>query len=934
MNPETTKDWPAGGSHHQSFHAHSLAPNSPANLGSLLPRLPSYGLALTLVISLLLRATPALLAAPLHPGLTSSQLEPELKGLVLIEELNCVACHSGDPSLITRSKKAPRLAEVGSRVNPSYLEAFIREPHGTKPGTTMPDVLKHLGEEERKQATTALTHFLLSLRKNDFAPQPPDAVAALHGKRLFHARGCAQCHSPRDDKGAESLAKQSVPLGALEKKYSFKSLVNFLRQPHASRPSGRMPDLRLSGQDMDRIAHYLLQETRVPGALAYTLYRGDVWEGIDSDKVKAERAGQVKDFDSDSLGKLQHHTAVKYEGWLNLTNQGRYAFYLKMNGGSLVVDGKPVIQQEPSDRRGVKQLEGATELAAGWHKLQLTYFHTGREPKFSCEMAGPQFARQPIPSSMLSISNQPIPTFEPLKVDAVFAARGREHFGKLGCANCHDDLRVPPTAATPFAKLNPTLGCLSEATGPWPRFDLSADQRAWIAKSLPRAEHPLLNDQQQINKTLAAFNCIACHERTGLGGFAPERNSLFTGTQPSLGDQGRVPPPLTHVGAKLQPEWLADVLLRGKRQRGYLDAAMPQFGEAQVGHLVELFGKVDALEKVTIPKIANLQESKAAGHEMIGVSGLSCIVCHEFNGQKSGEMSALDLVYVTERLKKDWFHLYLRQPARFHPTVIMPSYWPDGKSVRPNLLGGDAAQQIEALWTYLADGVRVKKPVGLSRESNELRVGDVTEVCRGRSSIGYRGIGVGYPERISLAFDAEEMTLRQLWKGEFANVDLGSFRPRGTDQIAFPPGIPFHRLKSLEDNWPYKGKTSYSFPQDHGYQFRGYHLDAQRRPTFLYHYGDIAVQDYFEDVRDKEGKAYFKRTLRFETPTEQSPFYFRAAAGKNITAPSDRSFGLAQLQLRITSEHKGIVREGNAGEVLIPLTLPKGRSTLTLEYQW
>lgn len=874
------------------------------------------------------------LAEVLVPGSASSQLAPEHKGLVLIEELNCVACHTSDASLVARSKKAPRLAEVGSRVNPAHLAAFIRDPHGTKPGTTMPDVLKHLTDAERTQAATALAHFLSSLRKSDFSLQPPDAVAAQHGQRLFHSRGCAACHSPRDGKGVESLPKTSVPLGALETKYSFKSLVNFLRQPHASRPSGRMPDLRLSGQDLERIAHYLLQHTRVPGHLAYTLYRGDVWEGLGSDKVVAERAGQVKDFDLESLGKPQHHTAIQYEGWVNLANQGRYTFFLKLNGGSLTVDGKPVIEQEPSDRRGVKQLEGAADLAAGWHKIQLTYFHTGREPKLALEMAGPQFARGPIPSAMLSVSKDPIPAFAPLQVDAALAARGREHFSQHGCANCHDDLRVPAKSATPFAKLNSARGCLSDATGAWPRFDLTAEQRAWITKALPLAEQPKLDDKQQINKTLAALNCVACHERSGLGGIAPERNALFTGTQPALGDQGRVPPPLTHVGAKLQPEWLADVLLRGKRQRGYLDAAMPQFGEAQVGHLVELFGKVDALEKVTIPQIANLQESKAAGHEMIGFSGLSCIVCHEFNGQKSGEMSALDLVHVTERLKKDWFHLYLRQPARFHPTVIMPSYWPDGKSVRPNLLGGDAAQQIEALWVYLADGVRVKKPVGLSRESTELRVGDVTELCRGRSSIGYRGIGVGYPERISLAFDAEEMALRQLWKGEFANAEMGSFRPRGTDQIAFPPGIPFHRLKSLEDNWPYKSKTSHAFPQDHGYQFRGYHLDAARRPTFLYHYGDIAVQDFFEDVRDKAGQAFFKRTLRFETTTETPPFYFRAAAGKGVTAQSDRSFAIAPLQLRITSDHKGIVREGNAGEVLIPLTLPKGRSTLTLEYQW
>ena len=892
---------------------------------------------ITFVTLLQFSAVPGVFAEAIVPGLASSKLDPELKGQVLIEELNCAACHSGDASVAARSKKAPRLAEIGSRVNPNFIEVFIRDPHAAKPGTTMPDTLAQLGEEEKKQAAKSLTHFLLSLKKNDFSPQPPDAVAAEHGKHLFHSRGCAACHSPRDDTGAELLAQTSAPLGALEKKYCFKSLVDFLRQPHASRPSGRMPDLRLSGQDIDRIAHYLLQNTRVPGSLAYTLYRGQVWEGLDSDKVRAERAGHVKDFALESLGTVQHHTGIKYEGWMNIVEKGRYTFFLKMNGGSLSLDGTSIIQQEPSDRRGVKQMEGAVELATGWRKIQLTYFHTGHEPKFSFEMAGPNFARQAIPSSMLSISNEKVPVFEALKVDAELAARGREQFGKLGCANCHNDLQVPSTSgksSPAFAKLDATRGCLSEGAGVWPRFDLNAEQRGWIIKALPHAEQPILDDKRQIDKTLVTFNCIGCHDRAGLGGIAKERKALFTGTQEAMGDQSRLPPPLTHIGAKLQPEWIAEVLLHGKRQRGYLDASMPQFGEANVGHLVELFGKVDELETVPIPKIANIQESKNAGCEMMGTSGYSCIACHDFNGQKSAGVGALDIVQATERLKKNWFHLYLRQPMRFHPTVIMPTYWPDGESMRSNILGGDATQQIEAIWVYLEDGIRAKRPVGLSRQSSELRVGDVTEVCRGHSTAGYRGIGVGYPERINLAFDSEEMALRQLWKGEFANVDLGTFHPRGTALITFPKGIPFHRLKSLEDNWPYKSKTNYLFPQDHGYQFRGYHLDALRRPTFFYHYGDIAVEDYFEDVRDKEGKAYFKRTLHFETPAEQLPFYFRAAVGKGISRQSERNFNIDQLQLRITSEHNGIVREGNPAEVLISLTLPKGRSTLTLEYQW
>jgi hypothetical protein len=293
----------------------------------------------------------------------------------------------------------------------------------------------------------------------------------------------------------------------------------------------------------------------------------------------------------------------------------------------------------------------------------------------------------------------------------------------------------------------------------------------------------------------------------------------------------------------------------------------------------------------------------------------------------------MDLAGVTDRIQKNWFHLYMRQPSRFHPTVIMPSYWPGGHSIRKEVLGGDSGRQIEALWDYLADGVRARNPVGLSRQSPELRVAGETVICRGRGPAGYRGIGIGYPERISLAFDSEQMSLRQLWKGEFASVDSGSFNPRGEDRITFPSGIPFHRLASMDDAWPYKGKTNYEFPQDHGYQFRGYSLDKQKRPTLLYHYGDITVEDFFEDVPDSGGKAFFRRTMTFSAPAKQTAFYFRAAAGKTIT-PAASGWQIDKLNLRLSGERRGQVREGNPKELLIPVELPEGKTILTLEYQW
>ena len=867
------------------------------------------------------------------PGIESAQLDPALKGRLLLEELNCIACHAAPVGVDLKSQAAPRLAEVAQRVAPAYLEKFIGSPQDTKPGTTMPDLLAKLPAAERTTTAQQLTHFLLSLKASTFAPQAPDAVAAAQGEKLFHARGCAACHSPRDAQGRETLPAKSVPLGALEQKYSLRSLVEFLRQPHLSRPSGRMPDLKLPARELECIAHYLLRDTRVPGHLNYTMYRGQVWEGIGHEAVEPERGGYVDDFSLSNFDRVHHHMALRFEGWINVKADGDYQFFLKANGATLSIDGKEVAALAPKDRRGVQAFDGKATLRAGRHPIRLDYYHTGREPALSFEWAGPNSARQAIAANLLSVSEQPIAAFTRPSVDAELAAQGRQKFSQLGCSSCHNDVGVPAsTPAVALTMADVTRGCLDPQSPRGARFDLSAEQAEWIRAALKQGFATALTPAQTVHTELARFNCIACHERRGLGGLAPERNALFTSTAPALGDQGRLPPPLSDVGAKLTTAGLEGAMLQGQRPRPYIETVMPQFGETNMRPLVALFSQVDKLEQAVLPTVGNLQESKNAGYEMIGEKGFSCIACHDFNGQKSAGAGALDLVNATTRLQKNWFHLYMRSPQRFHPGIIMPSYWPGGQSLRPDVLGGDATQQIEALWTYLEGGTRAKNPLGLSRQSKELRVTDVAEMARGRSSIGYRGVAVGYPGRISLGFDSEEMALRQLWKGEFANVDLGSFQPRALDtMVAFPAGVPFHRLKSLDDNWPAKGKTTYGFPQNLGYQFRGYDLDAQRRPTFHYEYGDVKVDDFFEDVTPKDGSAFFQRTLRFTAPAGTAPFFFRAACGTKVAATGPQTYQADKLTIRVRGTQSGQVREG---ELLLPLNLPAGSSTLTLEYQW
>lgn len=879
-------------------------------------------------------------AHPIIPSLHSNKISDQLQGHILTEELNCTACHKSHASFATKSKQSPRLSDIGSRINPHYLEAFITDPHNTKPGTTMPDLLTGMTPEKKASVAKSITHFLLSTKPNNFSPIVPDQVAAHKGQQLFHSRGCVACHSPRDEKGNELLPKTSAPLGNLSKKYSHHSLVEFLTDPLKTRPSGRMPKLDLPPKEINDIAHYLLRNTKIPGHINYTLHHGSIWEGIHTDGVTAIKSGHTPDFNLSNLDNQRRTFAVEYESWLNITTPGDHTFYLTMNGGSLTIDGQQLFNKQPSQLRAPTNFQKTIHLQPGLKKIKLTYYNTGDSPALSVEIKTPSSKRAPIPTSLLSVSKQPITKFKPITLDPHLITQGRHHFTSLGCASCHDDLAIKSTTThhTPFAKLTPNKGCLTPpnkiiTSSNTPNFHLSPHQHTLIQSSLQTATQPL-TDKQQINKTLTTFNCTACHHRSDVGGIDPARLHTFTTTHPELGDQGRIPPTLNNIGAKLQPKWLHQVLTEGKRQRHYMNLTMPQYGESNIAHLTPLFAKVDSLETVTFPEIANIKESKNAGYNMIGPKGFSCIACHHFNGKNSSGAGALDLVNTTNSLQKNWFHLFMQNPSRFHNTGIMPNFWPSGKSIRPDLLEGKPDQQIEALWEYLADGPRAKKPQGLSRQTNQVRVFDKAEIVRGRGTAGFRGIGVGYPQRLNLAFDSQEMALRLLWKGPFADINHGSFKVSGTHQIPLPPGIPFHRLESLENFWPYKAKTNHTFPQDHGYQFRGYKLDKLRRPTFQYQYGHIKIDDFFQDIASDNHPPKLLRTFTFNTTTPQTPFYFRAAAGQKITTLPNNTYTIDKLTIRILGDHKPIIRKTTPSDLLIPIQLQKGTTKLTIEYQW
>jgi len=223
-------------------------------------------------------------------------------GHVLLQELNCVACHT-DPQL--QGKQAPVLTEVSSRVKADYLQRFIGQPHIEKPGATMPSLFTGLPQEQREKEVTALVHFLMTLGDG----KPPQGYASYgsrrRGQALFHQVGCVACHDARTE-GSAALPT-SVPLGVLEAKYTLPSLFKFLLDPLHTRPSGRMPSLNLTSREADDIATYLLPAGLEKPGIEYQYFRGEWGRFPDLSRMEPRNSGVAASLDLGLAGRGRYY---------------------------------------------------------------------------------------------------------------------------------------------------------------------------------------------------------------------------------------------------------------------------------------------------------------------------------------------------------------------------------------------------------------------------------------------------------------------------------------------------------------------------------------------------------------------------------------------------------------------------------------------------
>lgn len=167
-------------------------------------------------------------------------------GLLLLNELNCTACHAAPESWRDRVPGRGRisLAGVGSRLSAAALQHFVADPRRLKPGTIMPALVR-----DDAKAAEALAAYLASLTTERKTFPAGDT---RRGQQLYESIGCVACHAP----AVEATTYASVPLG-LAQHYDRDALVAFLLNPLHTRPAGRMPATELTETEAADVAAFL-----------------------------------------------------------------------------------------------------------------------------------------------------------------------------------------------------------------------------------------------------------------------------------------------------------------------------------------------------------------------------------------------------------------------------------------------------------------------------------------------------------------------------------------------------------------------------------------------------------------------------------------------------------------------------------------------------
>ena len=455
--------------------------------------------------------------------------------------------------------------------------------------------------------------------------------------------------------------------------------------------------------------------------------------------------------------------------------------------------------------------------------------------------------------------------------DAVY---GKELVSTAGCLACHE-LRDPESLpnkhrATALGRLSPEEGCLAaEPPKELPRYRLTRyERRALQAFVGAYAGRPDVSPAPVYDfyNALDELRCLSCH---AMGPLGP------TGPIPEMA------PPLTDLGGMMRGDWLDEVMTNGRRIRRGAALRMPHYAPERVKPLITGFAKAAGLKPGSGDDAPTGSESSAVqGVEILGVNGakggLGCIGCHGLQEQRSLGENGPDLTHAGQRLRYDWFHRWMSDPARIVSGTSMPNYF--------GTLTPDAARaKVDALWAALSLGKHMPLPEGFVKV--ETKPGSEEQPTPTDRPIVIRwdmpeatpaAFAVGLPGGVSYCFDAGESQLRYTWLGGYVDMTGTLFEKRDPKTRLTRTADLIGEIFYRSAGFPLRVGELERIPQR---RFRGYRL-VQGYPEFHYQVDGI---DVYEKVHATAGKDGIIRTFRIDRLEESMWFVAQGSDEADVT---------------------------------------------------
>ncbi|MGH9523311.1 MAG: c-type cytochrome [Terriglobales bacterium] len=222
-------------------------------------------------VSAFLESQSTPIALPAGEKTVAQKAADPTAGASLYGESFCASCHAVQNAAgrMVGGDVGPELTNVGTKVKPEWLEAWLRNPGDYDPDTKMPHY-RFTGEQIQ-----TLAGFLEAKTNSDLLANVNVPAATreqiAHGQKLVNEYGCASCHEINGVKkpdnfapdlshvGSRSLAQLVFAEGVRHTVPDY--IAAKIRNPRAFGPSLKMPQFTLTPQQIDALTTALLSLT-------------------------------------------------------------------------------------------------------------------------------------------------------------------------------------------------------------------------------------------------------------------------------------------------------------------------------------------------------------------------------------------------------------------------------------------------------------------------------------------------------------------------------------------------------------------------------------------------------------------------------------------------------------------------------------------------